>query len=380
MTTFDCIVIGGGVVGSSAAYHLAMKGKKTLLLEQFPLPHTRGSSHGASRVLRTSYDKPLYSHMTVEALDIWKKLERQTNASLFKRTGVLVLDKTPYVEFNKNCKSVLECGGQYEEISQEELQRRYPGVMKLPNDYRFYVENDSGTLCADRVLSSLRKQIKEHGGQIQDEVKVEHIFPGEIVTLKTNKGTFKTEHLIITAGTWTTDLLKPLGINLPLQVERITVCYWKEKVPGSTVNMPVFLDLALECYGLPSYEYKGLMKVCAHSGSYITHPDQRDLSIDERDLNFICRYIKDYLPGLEDKPSIVESCMYTVTPDTDFVVDLLPNHPNIAVGAGFSGHGFKMAPVVGRILGELVFGEELSYDISSLSMKRFPKYFVSANM
>ncbi|XP_071849098.1 peroxisomal sarcosine oxidase-like isoform X2 [Apostichopus japonicus] len=379
--TYDCIVIGGGIVGTSSVYHLTMRGKKTLLLDQFPLPHTRGSSHGASRILRSSYDKPLYSHMTVEAMLLWKKLEQETKTKLFRKTGILVIDKAPYEEFEKSCKSVVECGGQYQEISPEELERRYPGVMSLPVGHRIYMENDAGTLKADKALISLREQIKCFGGLIQDEEKVQHIFPGEIVTVRTNKRTYKTKHLIVTAGAWTSDLLKPLGMNLPLSVERISVCYWKERVPGSSKKLPVFIDYSQDMYGLPCSEYSGLMKVCEHSGVKITHPDKRDATFNQtKDLNFICDYVRENLPGLESKPAIVESCMYTLTPDSDFVIDTLPRYPNIAFGAGFSGHGFKMAPVVGRILGELVFGDKLSYDITSLSAKRFAKYSDSSKL
>lgn len=368
------------MVGSSAAYSMAMKGKETLLLEQFSLPHTRGSSHGATRVLRTSYEDPIYSQMTVEALQLWKRLERETNTTLFQTTGLMVISDPPHDVFERSFKSVQATGGNCQELSQEEVHRRYPGLLRFSANQRIYVEHDSGTLRADKALACLREQIKKFGGHIQDDEKVISIMPGRVVTVRTNKGTYRTHHLIITPGAWISQLLEPFGLKIPFRVERINVCYWRETNPGSTKNMMTFLDVSKEVYGLPSSEYDGLMKVCLHKGIE-TNPDCRDVCIDDKsDVEQVCNFITERFPGLECKPSVVESCMYTLTPDGNFVLDNIPNHANIVFGAGFSGHGFKMAPVVGRILGEMVMGEKPSYDVSSMSLKRFPGATLSSNL
>lgn len=376
---YDCIVIGGGVVGSSAAYHLAKKGKETLLLEQFSLPHTRGSSHGATRMLRCSYEDPLYSKMTIEALQLWKRLEKETNEKIFQETGLMLVADPPHEKFERRFTSVQTTGGNCQELCAEDMQKRCPGLFRFSPSERMYIEYNAGTLRADKALGCLRAQIRQFGGQIHDEEKVTNIVPGRVVTVKTNKRTYQTKHLVITPGAWISQLLEPLGLNIPYHVRRVSVFYWKERVQGSSKNMTAFLDITNETYAFPSSEYSGLMKIGTENGVK-TSPDFRDDNIDNTDLEFMCNYVKQRFPGVYCKPSIVESCMYTLTPDENFVLDCIPGHPNIVFGIGFSGHGFKMAPVVGRILGEMVLGEKLSYDVSSMSVKRFPGAVLSSKL
>lgn len=382
----DCIVIGGGVVGSSAAYHLAGEGKQTVLIEQFPLPHTRGSSHGPTRIIRTSYTNVLYSKMTVEAFHLWHRLEEETKCKLYRKTGMLVIDKPPFSTLEEAKKTALVSGGECVELSPADVQQLYPGLVTIPSGHRAFLEKGAGTLKADKALACLREQIKKFGGRIQDGEKVERIIPGKVVTVITNQATYQAKSLIIACGAWTRQVLQALCVNVPLKVVRTTVCFWKEPNEGQSEGFPIFCDygihppkhFTLPCfvYGFPSIEYPGLRKLGIHQGIE-THPDVRDeVCLDNTDstsdMSFLFNYMKTRLPECGDKPSIVENCMYSMTPDEDFIVDTLPHHPNISFGCGFSGHGFKMAPVLGRILGELALGRKVSYDISCLSLKRFP--------
>ncbi|PIK40528.1 putative peroxisomal sarcosine oxidase [Apostichopus japonicus] len=164
-------------------------------------------------------------------------------------------------------------------------------------------------------------------------------------------------------------------------VWRINVCYWREKF-GDFDKMPCVIDDSTgekHVYLLPMHEYPGLVKIAYHSG-IDCDPDRRDehAPTDDREVKIIQRFINNYLPGIDgNKPVITESCMYTVTPDWELVLDHHPSHPNIVIGCGFSGHGFKLAPVVGKILSELATGQEPSYDISALRISRFGKSVVS---
>ncbi|XP_009950452.1 PREDICTED: peroxisomal sarcosine oxidase, partial [Leptosomus discolor] len=206
--------------------------------------------------------------------------------------------------------------------------------------------------------------------------------PGAVLTVTTTAGVYRAPRLIITAGAWTGALVAPLGLRLPLQPLRIDVCYWREKEPGSPGTGragPCFMAMGLSraphgIYGLPALEYPGLVKVCYHHGSP-TDPEERDRvppGSPRPNIALLSSFISSYLPGLEPQPAVVETCLYTNTPDEDFILDRHPKFSNIIIGAGFSGHGFKLAPVVGKLLCELSLGEEPSHSTAPFAITRFP--------
>uniref|UniRef100_A0A6Q2X5G8 Peroxisomal sarcosine oxidase n=1 Tax=Esox lucius TaxID=8010 RepID=A0A6Q2X5G8_ESOLU len=360
---YDCIVIGAGVHGSFTAYNLAKKNKKTILLEQFVLPHSRGSSHGQTRVIRKAYDRDYYTQMMEECYQLWSQLEKEANVKLYRRTGLLVMGPERGLAYPA-IKSTLERNKlPIVTLQREEFSQHIPNV-NLSQGHGALVDMTAGVLYADRTLRTVQVRFQKLGGVIQDGLKVIDI------TL---------------TGPWANTLLSHTGLQLPLQVLKINVCYWKEKVPGfyNVQNrFPCFIQLESEeakhdIYGLPSNEYPGLMKICYHSGPE-TDPDERDRQTDRGDIDILQRYITSCFPGLVPIPAIVESCMYTVTPDSHFVLDHHPTHPNIVIGAGFSGHGFKFGPIVGKLLCELSQGEVPSYDLSPFRIRRFQALSKSA--
>ncbi|XP_045074596.1 peroxisomal sarcosine oxidase isoform X2 [Coregonus clupeaformis] len=380
---YDCIVIGAGVQGSFTAYNLAKNNKNTLLLEQFVLPHSRGSSHGQTRIIRKAYDEDYYTHMMEECYQLWTQLEKEANVKLYRRTGLLVMgpEKGDYQVF----KSTLERNKvPIVILPREEFSQHIPHV-NLSQGNAALVDTTAGVLYADRTLKTVQGQFQKLGGMIKDGQKVIDITPGSVVTVTTVSGMYRAKHLVITAGPWANTLLSHTGLQLPLQVIKINVCYWREKVPGSyniQHRFPCFIQLESEeakhhIYGLPSNEYPGLMKLCYHTGPE-TDPDDRDRQTDRGDIDILQRYITRCFPGLVPIPAVVESCMYTVTPDNHFVLDHHPTHSNIVIGAGFSGHGFKFGPIIGKLLCELSQGEVPSYDLSPFRIRRFQAHSKSA--
>ncbi|XP_045580625.1 peroxisomal sarcosine oxidase isoform X1 [Salmo salar] len=385
---YDCIVIGAGVQGSFTAYNLAKNNKKTLLLEQFVLPHSRGSSHGQTRIIRKAYDEDYYTHMMEECYQLWSQLEKEANVKLYRtsslrRTGLLVMgpEQGDYQVF----KSTLERNKvPIVILPREEFSQHIPHV-NLSQGNAALVDTTAGVLYADRTLKTVQGQFQKLGGVIKDGQKVIDITPGSVVTVTTVSGVYRAKRLVITAGPWANTLLSHTGLQLPLQVIKINVCYWREKIPGSynvQHRFPCFIQLESEeakhhIYGLPSNEYPGLMKICYHTGAE-TDPDERDRQTDRGDIDILQRYITRCFPGLVPIPAVVESCMYTVTPDNHFVLDLHPTHSNIVIGAGFSGHGFKFGPIVGKLLCELSQGEVPSYDLSPFRIRRFQAHSKSA--
>ncbi|XP_041052660.1 peroxisomal sarcosine oxidase [Carcharodon carcharias] len=374
---FDTIVIGAGIQGSYTAYHLC-KNNKTLLIDQFTLPHSRGSSHGQTRIIRKSYFKAYYTQMMTECYQLWKQLETEANVELFRQTGLLVLGKEGNPEFQTMKSTLVENKIPMESLTYEEFSRRFP-LVNLPEEESAVLDKSAGILYADRALKTLQDLFQRLGGTICDGEEVVDIHPGSLVTVTTTAGIYRAKSLVITAGPWTNKLLNHLGLQLPLKTLRIVVCYWKEKVPGTYgihKGFPCFIRISdsvqHHIYGLPSNEYPGLMKVCYHSGSDVD-PDERDIIFQQplEDVNLLSNFLFKEFPGLDPRPAIVEYCMYTVTPDQDFILDRHPEHRNIVIGAGFSGHGFKLAPVVGKILCELSTGKKPSYDLSPFKMLRF---------
>ncbi|XP_030648709.1 peroxisomal sarcosine oxidase isoform X2 [Chanos chanos] len=325
---YDCIVIGAGVQGCFTAYHMAKNKQSTLLLDQFLLPHSRGSSHGQTRIIRKAYEQDFYTHMMEECYTLWAQLEREAGVSLFRRTGILVKGPAEDQDFQLFRDTVQRNAVPTEELTPDQFSRRLPQVTLRSGEGTF-IDTTAGVLYADRALRAAQGVFQSLGGVIQDGEKVLNIQPGSTVTVTTACGVYKAKTLVITAGPWANTLLSHTDLQLPLEI-------------------------------------------CYHMGSK-TEPDERDRQKDQTDVHVLSHFVSDYLPGLEPEPAVVETCMYTVTPDHHFVLDYHPIHRNIVIGAGFSGHGFKFGPVVGKILCELSLGQIPSYDLSPFKIQRFHK-------
>ncbi|XP_074016818.1 peroxisomal sarcosine oxidase [Numenius arquata] len=380
--TYDAIVIGAGIQGSFAAYHLTQRHRDTLLLEQFILPHSRGSSHGQSRITRSAYPRVSYARMMPDSFRLWQRLEAEAGTSLYRRTGLVVLGPAGDLEL-EGCRRSL---GDDHVLDTTVLAQRFPGLRLQAGEVAMW-DGTGGVLFADRALRAVQDVFRRHGGTLRDGEKVLRIEPGALVTVTTTAGVYRAPRLIITAGAWTGALVAPLGLHLPLQPLRIDVCYWREKEgsPGAGRAGPCFMAIGLSqaphgIYGLPALEYPGLVKVCYHHGSP-TDPEERDRvppGTPRPNVALLSSFISSYLPGLDPQPAVVETCLYTNTPDEDFILDRHPKFSNIIIGAGFSGHGFKLAPVVGKLLCELSLGEEPSHSMAPFAITRFPSVLRAA--
>ncbi|XP_054482998.1 peroxisomal sarcosine oxidase-like, partial [Anoplopoma fimbria] len=339
---YDCIVIGAGVQGSFTACQLAKQSRKTLLLEQFVLPHTRGSSHGQTRIIRKAYMQDFYTHMMEECYELWAQLEREAGIKLFRQTGLLVMGPENSESYQLIKNTLQKNKVPMAILNHDNFCQHIPNV-NLAVGNGAVVDLTAGVLYADRALKTVQGQFQKLGGVIRDKEKVIDIKPGPVVTVSTSAGVYRANRVVITAGPWANRLLAHTGLQLPLEVVKINVCYWKEKVPGSydvKKRFPCFLltegeETKDHIYGLPSNEYPGLMKICYHMGSE-TDPDQRDKQTDRSDIDILKRFIARCFPGLVPEPAVVESCLYTLTPDDHFVLDCHPSYSNIVIGAGFS--------------------------------------------
>ncbi|XP_066492443.1 peroxisomal sarcosine oxidase [Tiliqua scincoides] len=377
---YDAIVVGAGIQGSFAAYWLAKRQQNTLLLEQFPLPHTRGSSHGQSRIIRSAYPQDYYTDMMGEAYRLWAELEAKTGTKLYRQTPTLFLGRQEDPEFQSYRQTMERYNIPGETFTPQALAQRFPGIRPCGGEMAVS-DLSAGILYANKALQAVQDQFRHSGGTVRDGEKVLSILPGDLVTVTTSQGKYQAKRLVIAAGPWTSHLLVPLGLQLPLQPLRISVCYWKVKDHdqnrvAALERLPCFLAIKLsgeghDIYGLPVDEYPGLVKICYHNGIPVD-PDKPDqLSQTSADIQILEEFVSKYLPGLDPKPAVQERCIYTNTPDEDFVLDQHPHFRNMIIGAGFSGHGFKFAPVIGKILCELSLGEKPIYNLAPFQISRF---------
>ncbi|BFZ05376.1 hypothetical protein BsWGS_08415 [Bradybaena similaris] len=375
-SVYDVIVIGAGIEGSASAYNLSKEGKKVLLLEQFPLPHARGSSHGQSRITRYAYEDEFYVRMMVDAFPLWAKLEQESSSKFFINCGVLDLRTENSAGMKRVQNALTTHNIPHETLSSEELQKRYPSV-RGGDTCVAIVDPSGGILRADRALRAFQQVFQQLGGVIQDNEPVTSVTPGSAVTVKTGRGEYTAQNVVIATGAWAGRLCSSLGLQLPLKPIRIGVYYCKasEDKFGSH-KFPCFIDSrgvteGFLVYGLPMSEYPGLVKICSYSGPDI-NPDERDKETDDSWVDkAVPKIAASLLPGLDGTPSIKEYCIYTNTPDSHPIIDRHPLYPNIVIAAGFSGHGFKLSPTVGKAVAELVLKKDLTYNMQPFKVDRF---------
>ncbi|MDF2443178.1 MAG: sarcosine oxidase [Subtercola sp.] len=364
-TTADVVVVGGGAMGSAAAWHLARRGRDVVLLERFSPGHTNGASHGASRNFNLSYGDPAYLSLLTEALPLWRELEAETGQSLLDQVGIVNHGENP--AFDQVAAALGVAGFEAEFLEPAEAGRRWPGIRF---DRRVLFTPQAGRLDADRSVAALQSAAAAHGAEIRHRTKVTSIreLPDGRVRIDlqaqdaageplTEPEVIIARHVIVTVGAWTQKLL---GATLPLP--RLVVTQEQPAhfaVRDDTLGWPGFNHS--RAVDDPRYDYwlSGIygmftpgqgVKAGWHGVGPVTDPDARTFLSDPAQLRALQRYARDWLPGVDADVFTEISCTYTTTPDENFVLD---RRGSLTVGAGFSGHGFKFTPAIGRILADL---------------------------
>ena len=368
--TYDAIVVGVGIEGSSTAMWLARKGVKTLMLEQFELGHTRGSSHGGNRVIRYNLAKDVDIEMVKTAYTMWADIEKETGVNLVRKCGGIAFGKHDNSHLLNTIPPLKRAGIPHEVLDGKAIAKRFP-FLKLPDDSIAVYEPEAGFLYARRCVLAMQKLFLSYGGTILDRHKVLGIKPGKRIEVESENSSFYCNSLILCAGVWTNKVLACTNLKLPLSPELIRVAFWG-KTSSLSDKIPVFYHYGEgeQFYGMPDCEYPGLFKIGTYNATP-ADPDHRDLSNDYAHLTETAAFIGSTLHGIATKPSILETCMHTLTPDHHSILDHHPQHPNIIIGAGFSGHGFKLAPVIGYILSRMATGEPIPFDMSHFRIGRF---------
>jgi len=372
---YDTIVVGLGAMGSATLYHLAKKGQKVLGIEQFTPGHTNGSSHGDSRIIREQYfEHPLYVPLAQRADRMWRELEGLTYRTLMKTTGGLMIGPADGEVVEGTLRSAREHDLPYEVLDAKQIHERFP-AFTVDDDLVGAYDPRAGMLDADACNAAHLDLARAKGAEAKFEEPVLGVSADSNgVSIRTARGSYLADKLVVTAGSWTRSLLREL--DLPLTIERETL-FWFEPEPRALYEPDRFPIFCYEFtpgqinFGLARTS-RGVKAGIHHSGEFVDHPDQVKRSVDASEIELLRETLGDVLPGLASAP-LRESgvCLYTNTPDQHFIVDWHPKNPRVLVSSPCSGHGFKFATVLGEAQADLVTTGRSAFDLEPFRISRF---------
>jgi sarcosine oxidase len=373
---FDVIVVGVGGMGSAAACELARRGRRVLALEQFALGHDRGSSHGHTRIIRKAYyEHPDYVPLVRRAFERWYDLEQ--------RQGIHLLTECPCLSIGRSDSPMIEgiraSAAQHqlpvETLIPSELRRRFPSF-RFGDEYVGVLERSAGFLYVEDCVQAHACEAVRLGATILDNEPVVSWQANERgVSVQTTAEHYTAASLVLTAGSWAGELLARRGAFLRVMRQ---VVQWFGTRDDTSFRRDVFPLYIADTpgghfYGFPVLNAKGA-KVARHYGApEVNAPSEIDRAIKPQDEETIRAFLREHLPGINGPCRRASVCLYTLTPDRHFVLDIHPDHPNVALAAGFSGHGFKFASVVGEILADLVDKRKTELPIEKFRIDRFSK-------
>jgi len=365
MERVDVIVVGLGVMGAAAAQRLAAHGLRVVGLERFDLPHALGSSHGGTRVIRKAYyEDPRYVPHLHRSWDAWRALERELDTTLLIQTGGLHFGPPDHPEMRGVSASVEAHGLAHERLDARAIHARYPMFLPDPGD-EGVLEAHAGVLLAERCVAALCDSALRRGAMLRARERVQTIaLEGPEVIVTTERGAWSAPKVVLAVGPWWPEAA-PLPAPAPLAVERQVQLWFAPRVTGDITalvpgRMPVFLRFGDDLiYGMPIVRDGGPLgvKVCGHHGGAAAHPDTVDRALAPEDEERVRRFLRRHMPSVDGPLLGARVCMYTNTPDQHFVIGHHPADARVVVAAGFSGHGFKLAPAVGELVVRAALGE-----------------------
>jgi sarcosine oxidase len=377
--SFDVIVVGVGAMGASACSHLADRGARVLGLEQFDIPNSRGSSHGFSRMIRLAYyEKPDYVPLLHRSYQLWDELEKRSQQRLLFRVGGVYIGPETGLLLKGSRESARKFALDVEMLSHKELGKRWPQFV-VPRKWIALFDPAAGFLRPERVITAYATLAMRAGAQLHGNEPVRQWRATDRqVTVRTDRGEYKAGQLIFTGGAWSAKLLGELG--LPLKVTRQVVGWVWPRRPElfELGRLPVWGIDAMQQRGI----YYGFPMIPDAPGFKLAHhwptapsvdPDKvtREPSPgDEKDFRPV---LKRHIPDADGSLLATRVCLYTNSPDEDFILDHHPQHPRVQIACGFSGHGFKFASVIGEILADRATLGSSSNQADFLKLRAFPR-------
>jgi len=366
-------VIGLGATGSATLCQLACRGVRAIGIEQFEIGHDRGSSHGATRMIRLAhFERPSYVPLMRRAYALWHELEGIAQQKFLHITGIAEIGP-PTSDVVRGTRAGANADLPCEILDAASLMRRYP-AFKIPQSFVAVFQPDGGFIEASKALAANIAVAKERGATVRTGEKVIAVEPaGAGVRVVTDRGAINADFAIVAAGPWLSGLFPER--HLPLTVTRQVVGWFEPQRPEqfAAARFPAFMFESEygQHYGFPAYGDKGIKFAKHHHLGEAVHADSYERTVSAQDEAAIRAPLAQYLPAANGPLRAAETCLYTMTPDSTFVIDRLPGFPQIIVASPCCGHGFKFAPVVGEILADLVTRGATEHDISQFRLARF---------
>jgi sarcosine oxidase len=339
-------VVGAGIMGAAAAWHLARRGHRLTLLEQYALDHSRGSSHGSSRIFRLGYEESDYVELAARALPLWREAERALGVELLRTTGALDIGAPG--DLDPVAAALAATQTPFERLTADGASRRFP-QHPVPAGWQMLYQPDGGVLLAGACCRGLIELARRAGADIRDHTRVISIeLEGSGVNVQTEVGTWRADSVVVATAGWANTLLEPMGLHVPVRVTREHVAYY----PHSGPTLPFIWhegERAFAFYGLPNGDQREV-KVGQHGAGPVTNPDEEAV-VEAQLLEAVEAFARRHLPSIPSSAPRHDTCLYAATPDDDFVLDRIGP---IVLGLGFGGHGFKFGSLVGAMLADLV--------------------------
>jgi sarcosine oxidase len=364
-------VVGVGGTGSAAMFHAARMGHRVVGFERFALGHDRGSSHGASRIIRYTYPDALYTEWMRAAYPLWDELCTRTGQDLFVRTGGLYFGERGNQNVVRTMASLAAQAVAFERLSPEAANERFP-ALHLRQDEEAVYQNDSGFLRAAEVVKANVALAHELGAELRQECAITALSPRGAETLvRCQSGEeLAFDGVLVTAGPYVQELLP----ELPLRVTRQQIVYLEppaEPAVFQVGTMPVWIDATANNYGFPLDDRAPGLKLASHDLGEHVLPAESRREVDAAYLEAMQRYAAARLPLARSTVVHAETCLYTNAPDEDFIIDRVPGHANAWVVSGCSGHGFKFTALLGLVGAKLASGHAPGVRIERFRASRF---------
>jgi len=370
---YDYIIAGLGGIGSGAAYWLSRRaGADVLGLEQFEIGHVRGASQDHSRIIRLSYHTPEYVRLAAQAYAAWDVLEQDAQEKLIVKTGGLdFAPRVSAIPLSDYINSLQACNVPFEHLDAGEIMRRWP-QFRLTDDIHGLYQSESGIAPAAKCNAAHIRMAREHGAVLRDKTPVTSIRDaGGEIEVVADTTTYRCKKLIIAVDAWTNQLLAHFGMRLPLTITQEQVTYFATPhlADFTPDRFPIWIWMDdPSYYGFPVYGEAGT-KAAQDVGGNEVAPDTRTFEPNPAALQRVEDFFKKYIPTAHGPILYTKTCLYTLTPDRDFVIDRVPGHENVLVALG-AAHAFKFASLIGKILSELAIDGATDSDIEPFKIDR----------
>lgn len=371
---YNTIVIGVGGMGSATCYHLAKRNKRVLGIERFDIPNDTGSSHGYTRIIRLAYyEHPSYVALLKRSYEIWEQIEKFTGERLFYRTASIDCGPADSWVFKGSLQSCVEYDLPHEILTGRELNERFPGY-HLPPENLAVLQPDGGFLTPERATVAFVEAAHSMGAEIHGREALIDWEPwGDGVRVITDRDEYTADSLVFTSGSWSQNVLPFLrGLAVP---ERQVLAWLQPTRPElfRPENFPVFNCLVPEgrYYGFPVFGVPGFKFGRYHHFEESGEAEYLSREAFREDEEVLRDFAARYFPDGAGPTMILKACLFTNSPDRHFIIDLHPEYPQVSFAAGFSGHGYKFASVVGEIMADLAERQATRHDITLFNLARF---------